>query len=536
MHRTTATTRITVILLVPSLLLLTMLAACDSALLSGPSDGEDDTAAAPVVGGDDTLADSPANDGSSGAGSPAWDGRDAARPIPPGGGSSGSGGETHYSPPPITGDGTITLVTPDPPVDDPPIDVPPIDEPIIEPEPLPDPLPEPLPDPRPEPLPDPDPEYGSGQAGVLTAGTFDDNLNYEASMAFLRDAVLEAPDYKLPGITRGRRITIRVQNRGGEPIGGARVLVEAPDEFGQLSVPLLDMPTHSDGCVLYHTGVDGGVDSERCTVTVFPPDGSDPFEQIGDPAESTWSVTLGGAASVRPTRLDLAFVIDSTGSMSDELEYIKTEITGIVADVRRAFPDVDMRFALIVYRDAGDRYLTRVFDFTDDLELYQSDLGSQVASGGGDMPESMHLALADAVTLRWREADTARVMFLIADAPPHTFEAQRALQQVLALRNAGVAIYPVAASGVGLEAELIMRTAALLTLGDYVFLTDDSRVGNTHAQPHIPCYCVEHLDLIMTRVIESELAGRAIFPDPADAIRVVGRPLDGVCQDNPQEQ
>ena len=97
------------------------------------------------------------------------------------------------------------------------------------------------------------------------------------------------------------------------------------------------------------------------------------------------------------------------------------------------------------------------------------------------------------------------------------------------LRVGGVAIYPVAASGVAAEAELIMRTAALQTLSQYLFLTDDSGVGNAHAEPHIPCYHVERLDQAMIRMVANELSGQANQPDPEAIIRTVGNPVDGVC-------
>ena len=62
---------------------------------------------------------------------------------------------------------------------------------------------------------------------------------------------------------------------------------------------------------------------------------------------------MSDAEAERPQRLDLALVIDTTGSMGDELEYLKTEIDSIVARLRETFPNVDQRYALIVYRDRG---------------------------------------------------------------------------------------------------------------------------------------------------------------------------------------
>ena len=89
---------------------------------------------------------------------------------------------------------------------------------------------------------------------------------------------------------------------------------------------------------------------------------------------------------------------------------------------------------------------------------------------------------------------------------------------------------PPAASGVAEEAELVMRAAALMSGGQYIFLTDDSGVGNPHAEPHIPCYAVEQLATAMTRMIRSELSGQRVEADPQRTIRTVGSGRGGVCE------
>ncbi len=66
------------------------------------------------------------------------------------------------------------------------------------------------------------------------------------------------------------------------------------------------------------------------------------------------TITLPGAKQALPAELDLAFVIDATGSMGDEIEYLKNEVDGIASDVKAKFGNVPIRYALIVYRDHGD--------------------------------------------------------------------------------------------------------------------------------------------------------------------------------------
>jgi hypothetical protein len=280
--------------------------------------------------------------------------------------------------------------------------------------------------------------------------------------------------------------------------------------------------------VLFLTGLDGPTEATSFTLAVYPPGAQEPVTDVRTLDDLEWKVTLAAGAAA-PAKLDLAFVVDTTGSMSDELEYLKTEMQGIVQSVSDLFPDTQQRYALILYRDAGDDYVVRPFDFTASLDEFLSNLGAQSANGGADWPEAVHLALEAADKLTWQTSDTARVLFWIADAPPHTEFGARTLAALQALRAKTIALYPVAASGVGGDLELYMRTAAFLTLSEYLFLTDDSGVGNPHAEPHIPCYQVQRLDQLMIRMIQSELAGQRVEPDPADIIRTVGNPVQGVC-------
>jgi len=101
----------------------------------------------------------------------------------------------------------------------------------------------------------------------------------------------------------------------------------------------------------------------------------------------------------------------------------------------------------------------------------------------------------------------------------------------------GVRVYPVASSGVADLAEYVLRTSAFLTLGRYLFLTDDSGVGNPHQEPHQPteptaqpCYHIQKLEQLLIRMIQSELEGSLISPDANTIVRTVGNPLNGVCQ------
>ena len=92
------------------------------------------------------------------------------------------------------------------------------------------------------------------------------------------------------------------------------------------------------------------------------------------------------------------------------------------------------------------------------------------------------------------------------------------MSAITGLTQQGVRIFPVGASGVEQTAEVILRTASLLSMGQYLFLTDHSGVGNPHATPDVPAFAVERLDRLMLRMIASELAGKRLAAEEVLAI------------------
>ncbi len=238
------------------------------------------------------------------------------------------------------------------------------------------------------------------------------------------------------------------------------------------------------------------------------------------------------AAVVRSPKasLDVALVIDTTGSMGDEITYLQAEFTAISEAVQVQFPGVPQRWAVIAYRDTTDTYVIKGADFGTSVGWFQTQLNALSASGGGDFPEAPDQALAYASQLSWNpDPDAAHLAFWVADAPPHDDKAAPFSAAVRALATAGVHVYPVASSGIDEATEYAMRATAQLTQGRYVFLTDDSGVGGSHKEPSIPCYAVTHLDRAIVRAVGSELAGSALDVDPTDLVRTVGDPENGTC-------
>lgn len=203
--------------------------------------------------------------------------------------------------------------------------------------------------------------------------------------------------------------------------------------------------------------------------------------------------------------IDIYFAVDATGSMGDEINYLKAELNNVIELIKQKNPVLEMRFGSVFYRDEGDEYVTRNFDFTTNEASLISFISEQHANGGGDFPEAVHTALDIAITQNsWDENASARILFLLLDAPPHyTQKVISSLESnLIKAAEKGIKIIPITASGIDKATEYLMRSFAILTNGTYVFITDDSGVGNAHLEPTIGEFEVEKLNDLMVRLVD----------------------------------
>ena len=123
----------------------------------------------------------------------------------------------------------------------------------------------------------------------------------------------------------------------------------------------------------------------------------------------------------QPPKIEVVFVLDTTGSMSGLIQAAKDKIWSIASTMASAQPAPEIRMGLVAYRDRGDAYVTQVIDLSDDLDSMYAKLMDFQAQGGGDGPESVNQALHDAIhDISWSQDPNAyKVVFLVGDAPPH---------------------------------------------------------------------------------------------------------------------
>ncbi len=120
-------------------------------------------------------------------------------------------------------------------------------------------------------------------------------------------------------------------------------------------------------------------------------------------------------------RIEVLFVLDTTGSMGGLIEGAKLKIWSIANQMLRANPTPRLRMGLLGYRDRGDAYVTKFFDLSEDIDTIYAKLQQFNADGGGDTPESVNQALQEAVTRpSWsQDSKVLKIVFLVGDAPPH---------------------------------------------------------------------------------------------------------------------
>lgn len=140
------------------------------------------------------------------------------------------------------------------------------------------------------------------------------------------------------------------------------------------------------------------------------------------------TVALAGVATAatpaRPAKqpqIEVAFVLDTTGSMGGLIAGAKAKIWFIANQLISAKPTPKIKIGLVAYRDRGDDYVTKVLDLSADIDAVYANLQQLQAGGGGDTPESVNQALAEAVVrMGWSPSkDVLKVIFLVGDCPPH---------------------------------------------------------------------------------------------------------------------
>jgi len=340
-------------------------------------------------------------------------------------------------------------------------------------------------------------------SGPLAAGSVDDNEHFDDFLAYLTR--LESAGVAHRPLDPTGRIVITVVDADDRPLSGVEATVSLPDTAGDSTVATLI--TTAGGRTLFHPAAHGDPRAEYSVSA-----GADAVR-----AKPGGTVTVvGKAPQNQPAALDIAFVIDATGSMGDEIDQLKTSIDSVVQRIEALPSAPDLRLSLTVYRDEGDAYVSATHDFTGSLAEFREALALVEAGGGGDTPEALDEALGDSLTKpSWRPAGTAaQLVFLIADASGHADRKvpQPYTESMRLAAERGVKVFPISSSEADDAAEVTFRQLAQFTGSRFVLLSYGAGGAATGENSDIDSLDYEELSLddLVVRLVDEELAGRRL--------------------------
>lgn len=346
-------------------------------------------------------------------------------------------------------------------------------------------------------------------AGQMTVSAWDDNANYDFWKGLFEKGQTEedsgkfityAGNNKLPSLNR---LEVQVM-QGEQPVANAKVL--SKDADGNVTFSAITnangiaylFPSSSAGSILAASG------SFEATVPM-PEDGAKAV------------INLDGSEEKRDL-IEIMFVVDVTGSMGDEINYLKAELGDVIRQVAESNAAAHIRLSFLFYRDSEDEEEFVFVDFRDvtqsqDYEKQQKELAKQRAEGGGDYPEALDEAMEIAVSKQWSQNAT-KLIFLVLDAPTHSGEPyeSRYAKAIKDAASLGIRVCPVLASGADQFCEFLTRSAAILTGGTSIFVTNHSGIGGDHLDPELPEMVVEYLNDCLVRLINGYHTG--VFADP----------------------
>lgn len=342
------------------------------------------------------------------------------------------------------------------------------------------------------------PAQPAPRAGLLTAGEWNDLHNWNRHWVdLLADGEIDAHQNLYSFFPR-QRFTVMLTNENDFPIADAVAQLKA------------------DGKIIWEARTDNTGKAELWAALFSPEketaklqaeiwvDGKKYEIKALKPAVEGFNNLKAIAECKTPQNVDIMWAVDATGSMGDEIEYLKTELLDVIGRAKSRNPELAYRMGTVFYRDHGDEYLTRSSPLSSDMLKTVEFIQNQFAGGGGDYPEAVHSALEEAIfNQKWSENAVARICFLVLDASPHQApeviaSLHKSIQEAARL---GIRIVPIAASGVQKDTEFLMKFFGLATNGSYVFLTDHSGIGGKHMEPTTDEYKVEPLNNLLVRLI-----------------------------------
>ncbi|MBN2875410.1 MAG: VWA domain-containing protein [Spirochaetales bacterium] len=365
-------------------------------------------------------------------------------------------------------------------------------------------------------------------ASGLKAGFSDDNAQFNYFVNFLK----EYGDVEHFAYDISERITLKVLDSAGKPVANAAVAIAAG------GTTLVSGLTSSDGAYRLYPAALG---SQAASYTVRVESGTmSAGAEVRRDGERVVELRLAKPRSVpTPLPLDILFVMDTTGSMGEEIQRLKATMEIIHDNLGALKPRPALRFGLVLYKDRGDEYVTKVVPFTADLGEFRAALDPVQADGGGDGPEDLESALDDAVNaMDWND-DGLRLGFVVTDAEAH-LDYGREYTYIDAASDArarAIKLYTIGTGGLPLEGEYLLRQVSQLTNAKYIFLTygerGESEGGAEGSVSHHTGanFQTDKLEAIIIRFVKEEVSNLSDTPLSMDEEYYSARKVDDEARD-----
>lgn len=357
-------------------------------------------------------------------------------------------------------------------------------------------------------------------AAGVKAGEWDDNANYREFQKWL-GAEVGLPYHRVD--VRDRQFIV-VRDLDGKAV--PRCQVSIIDERGRK----VTLTTTASGRALLFPRAEGLSGNQLAAATICQNGTASARFSLAQ-GDGLVDLKLNVRRALPATRdVDIAFILDTTGSMSEEIAAVKSTLQKVATSLSSA--QARVRIGLVEYKDRTDPFVTKVYPMSHDIAGFSRKVSSIEASGGGDTPESMNEGLHVGLTgLQWSDSAVARMAFVIADAPPH-LDYPNDFDYAADMREAahkGIQVFTVAASGMDQLGQVVMRQIAQYTQAQNLFVLrggagpqstgggdPKSSCGGTQTQ-----YASGNLDALIVQKVLRELKGL-----DRDPLRIPGQFTD----------
>ena len=309
------------------------------------------------------------------------------------------------------------------------------------------------------------------QSGGLKAGFADDNQQFNYFLNFLNQYKSSVNSY---AYDINERIHLLLEDKDGKSLPNVEIKI-----FDRKESRLLDEgKTYADGSYFFYPSEVAAKD-KTFHVGYTVDDGYKTVE-VKRNGPRTIIIQADKARDLQPrTPVDIVFILDTTGSMGEEIKRLIATIDLIHMNLSALSNQTLIRFGMVLYRDKDDKYRTQVVPLTSDIDVFRQALEKVRAGGGGDTPEDLQAALHKAMrNVDWNQ-DGLRLGFVITDASAHLDYGQRYtyISAALEAKKKGIKLFTVGTGGLDIRGEYVLRQISQLTYAKYLFLTYGKETG-----------------------------------------------------------